>query len=431
MSITLTTTPLSTEDILVEWAYSTFDEATNVEISSDGISYAPISGSPFALGVGSAVASGLTDATKYYFRIKKTVWVGYTKSNGDSDTLLSFQEAFNFDGVNDYSIANAMTSLPFETFQSGSFWIKFNHAPPQVNTAAWIFLEYDGGGGNGSVFGMIETQQILPTYRRLFLTIYDVVGSTGNLNSVLDIPETQNEWFSITWALIKGVGANEFTLKTSVNGVLSVTGNDQGTLINNHQVNFGQTTIASVGGDKAEFTIDQFAIVKDKDLTDDRVAIYNGGEGTDVYQMYDPSDFVLYYDFNEGTANGDNSATGVLVSPPELIDRSPNGYDGTLQNTAKTGTVSNWVDSIDTALDVFTVTPLSTTSITFTVDANPSSLDVEFEYSDQADFSVIDGSGSTTTSVAVTGLDPNTLYYFRAKNTGMTGYFKIESATTL
>jgi len=342
MSITLTTTPLSTEDILVEWAYSTFDEATNVEISSDGISYAPISGSPFALGVGSAVASGLTDATKYYFRIKKTVWVGYTKSNGDSDTLLSFQEAFNFDGVNDYSIANAMTSLPFETFQSGSFWIKFNHAPPQVNTAAWIFLEYDGGGGNGSVFGMIETQQILPTYRRLFLTIYDVVGSTGNLNSVLDIPETQNEWFSITWALIKGVGANEFTLKTSVNGVLSVTGNDQGTLINNHQVNFGQTTIASVGGDKAEFTIDQFAIVKDKDITLDRVAIYNGGKGMDVYEAYNPSDFILYYDFNEGVADANNSA----ISTPELVDRSGNGYNGTLVNTTKNGTDSNWVDSI-------------------------------------------------------------------------------------
>ena len=59
--ITLTTTPLSTEYILVEWAYSTFDEITEVESSTDGITYEPITGSPFAKGTNTGVSSGLAD----------------------------------------------------------------------------------------------------------------------------------------------------------------------------------------------------------------------------------------------------------------------------------------------------------------------------------------------------------------------------------
>lgn len=52
------------------------------------------------------------------------------------------------------------------------------------------------------------------------------------------------------------------------------------------------------------------------------------------------TDLIVYYDFEEGVANGDN--TSILT----VLDQTTNNYQGTPYNLAKTGTSSNWVDGM-------------------------------------------------------------------------------------
>lgn len=393
MSITLTTTPLSDQDILIEWSYSTFDQETIVQKSTDGINWSIVL-SPLPAGTNSVVASGLTSGTKYYFRIKKTVWVGYTKANGDSDTFLNFKTGLSFDGVNDYaSIAN----ITLDSDWSINMLIN----PSDLSTFRVLFAT--DAGFNTTIY--------LENPRQLRI---------GNGSGGIDFWEFDagfgidvGEWNMITITRASGMGRVYF------NGIESNTGAKA------YAFDLTYNTLARASGG-LNGLMDEFVLWKGAVLSESQITeLYNGGLFTDKPQLIE-SNPDLHFRFNEGAGGADNTS----IIAPELVNDGSLG-DGTLINFAKTGTISNWVDSINTALDVFTVTPLSTTSITFTVDANPSSLDVEFEYSKLADFSVIDGSGSTTTSVAVTELDINTLYYFRAQNTGMTGYFKVESSQPL
>lgn len=427
--ITITTTPLSTSDIQVDWAYSTFNEATNLEVSADGITYTPVAGSPFPKGTNSTIVSGLTGATRYWFRIKKTVWVAYSKANDDSATLLDFDTALSFDGVNDNVRVNGVDAVPFAPLTSGSMWVKFLEPATSTHITRFLFVCYNGGGGNSSFVGITEVNgSAFPDLRALSLELWTKTGK--NLGVGFTIPDDIGVWFNIAWAVQPTGNTDEYRCAMTWNGVNAFQSIQVRT--GGQQDFYGTTRIGgnSGGSSNNAVVIDQFAILTNEDLTSGAEEIYNDGKGIDLYQKYDPSKFLVYYDFNEGIADANNAG----IAAPELIDRSGNGYTGTLNNFAKTGTTSNWVDSIDNAIEVFSLTPLTTTSITFTVTNNPDpnlATVIAFEYSKTSDFAVIVGSNATASSVVVLGLDINTKYYFRAQLVGMTGYFRVESSFAL
>jgi hypothetical protein len=85
--------------------------------------------------------------------------------------------------------------------------------------------------------------------------------------------------------------------------------------------------------------MDQFDVIINQDVISDRVVIDNNGAGIDLYKLYDPSKHVVYYDFDEGVPSGSNAGIS------QLIDRSGNNRTGTLNNFAKTGSISNWISS--------------------------------------------------------------------------------------
>lgn len=65
-----------------------------------------------------------------------------------------------------------------------------------------------------------------------------------------------------------------------------------------------------------------------------------------------------YYDFNQGTAGGDNT------SITELVDRGPNGYDGSLSGFTLDGTSSNFLAPGPVLHGPCAVVPVSLTSFT-------------------------------------------------------------------
>ncbi|MDQ2769052.1 MAG: FG-GAP-like repeat-containing protein [Bacteroidota bacterium] len=132
-----------------------------------------------------------------------------------------------------------------------------------------------------------------------------------------------------------------------------------------------------------------------------------------------------YYSFDEGTPGGTN--TGLTT----LYDLTANANHGTLNNSALSGSTSNWVESY--ALVVPTATAASATAANgftanWTAPATGTVTNYLLDVSTAADFSsAVSGSPFTvaapTLSKAVTGLAASTTYYYRvrADKTSVTG----------
>lgn len=121
-----------------------------------------------------------------------------------------------------------------------------------------------------------------------------------------------------------------------------------------------------------------------------------------------------YYNFNEGTANGNNTAT-------TLPDLSPNAYNGTLNGFALSGTASNWVESYAMVIPTATAAT-DTTANGFTANWTVPQVGVVDNYllyvaTDEAFTNQISGYNPKTiasgNSEIVTGLSPKTTYYYK------------------
>ncbi|MBS1511994.1 MAG: fibronectin type III domain-containing protein [Bacteroidetes bacterium] len=130
-----------------------------------------------------------------------------------------------------------------------------------------------------------------------------------------------------------------------------------------------------------------------------------------------PANLLAYYNFDQGTAEGNNA--GITT----LTDVSGNGNDGIMVNFANTGSSSNFVGSyamvvpVANAADNITTTSFDAHWSTPTFGAG--NIDnYRIEVSTEADFNtVIPGVPFYvpfgTNSYTVTGLNPNTTYYFK------------------
>ncbi len=148
---------------------------------------------------------------------------------------------------------------------------------------------------------------------------------------------------------------------------------------------------------------------------------------TDMINTTNPLSFGLlgYYNFNAGTANGNNA--GVT----SVSDISSSAYNGTLNGFALTGTTSNWIESYAMVLPTAT----ETTNITiggFAANWTAPIVGIVDNYllyiaTDEAFTNPVTGYNPKTiapaTSETVTGLSPNTTYYYKlvADKTSVTG----------
>jgi hypothetical protein len=215
------------------------------------------------------------------------------------------QNALSFDGTNDY------VSIPFPSMTLSSFsvemWIK------KHNTANTHFFSLYQGS-NYIVLGSYGASGI-DTW-------------AGGLSPVMISygPQITEAWFHVafTWD-----GSQQVLY---INGTAEVTQATTGSLSNSGSMGL------TLG---CRYTKDiQFA---NADI--DEVRFWNYArtqsqieDNKDVELTGNEPGLLLYYNFNQGTAGGDNS--GITT----LNDITPNGLNGTLTNFALTGATSNWVD---------------------------------------------------------------------------------------
>ena len=142
-----------------------------------------------------------------------------------------------------------------------------------------------------------------------------------------------------------------------------------------------------------------------------------------LFRSGSSSGLVAYYNFDDGTAAGTNTVT-------TLFDQTSNAYNGTLNNFALSGTVSNWVESYAMVVPSPNVaTSIGSAGFTanwaapgvgivtnYVLDVSTSSIFSSF-------VSGYNGLSVAGTSQTVTGLSPATNYYYRvrANKTSVTG----------
>src|SRR6185437_12328633 len=117
---------------------------------------------------------------------------------------------------------------------------------------------------------------------------------------------------------------------------------------------------------------------------------------------------LAYYQFDEGVASGNNSAITTLT------DVTGNGYDGTLNNFALTGTTSNWTNPGGVTNGVNApafvapvVTVNSPTICAGTAATLTASGVVTYTWSSSATTATITATPTVTTNYTVTGADAN------------------------
>ncbi len=143
-----------------------------------------------------------------------------------------------------------------------------------------------------------------------------------------------------------------------------------------------------------------------------------------------------YYTFDAGTPGSDNAGNTVLY------DLTPNSYNGTLNNFALNGSSSNWVESYAMVIPV-AGQPTSISGNKFVANWSlPFSGTIDkfiVEVSTDSSFSTFTQYASlfgNSTNTSITGLQPNTKYYYRVRAeksslTGQGAYSAIMYATTL
>ncbi len=220
------------------------------------------------------------------------------------------QNALHFDGVDD----NVTTTYPGvlgtanRTFEA---WIYISSSP----SANMAILDY----GLNAV-GSRNTFLVTPSNKLSFIS----GGTNANISSSINAVAL-GQWTHVAFVLNNGTGylyANGIQVGTGLLTTVN-TPSGSGDLIIGQRVTGGNTPFE---GKIDEVRIWDVALTPAQLLANMNTEFCGNEAGLQAY-----------YKFNQGTAGGTN--TGLTAAP----DRSGNGYNGTLQNFALTGSTSNWV----------------------------------------------------------------------------------------
>jgi hypothetical protein len=232
-------------------------------------------------------------------------------------TGFSQQNALDFDNVDDQiTVANASAAIANSTNISLSLWVY----PTNTNIT---FPDYDGFAGfrNNTTADFYMVQHIATSVEARFRnsagTAFDVIFSNLSIN---------------TWQHLVLI-YNGSTLTLYKNGLSVGSVAASGTITSTTETFYMGNLIYQGTNFFLKGKLDEVSLWN-KALTSQEVTcIYNN--------HIDPSDpnLKLYYKFNQGVANGNNSGVATLQN-------TVTGYPGTMLAFAKTGTSSNFVPGV-------------------------------------------------------------------------------------
>ncbi len=236
------------------------------------------------------------------------------------------KNALDFDGGNDYVNISAVSStmIGAESDFSVEFWANLEPVFTDSRRGS-IFSVNDGGGAN---------------LNRILLYIHD--GSdVGKENRIGVVDAGINPDFDIIGPIIADDTWHHVAYtRSGTTGTLYVDGLSVGT--HTADFTFQSGDLWSLGQEfDGSTTMSDFI---DGQLDDVRIWDVARTEAEIQANMFSDltgseSNLIAYYDFNQGFADGSNTAFTTL------IDRTSNNYDGFLGSFTLTGTFSNWVSS--------------------------------------------------------------------------------------
>lgn len=307
-------------------------------------------------------------------------------------TTLSAQgNALNLDGVNDYiNVPNAsaynFSKFTFET------WLLWN--PTNANDLQFL-------SSKGFEIMELHTSSIGVNSLRFIPTTGVFLDATNVL--------TPGRWQHIACVYDPSISL----AKMYINGVEVVLTNNGANPLstaitnNNNAINLGRRADASF---YLKGSLDEVRIFNTVRSSSEVYA--------DMISSIPPStpNLITYYNFNTGAASGNN------VGATSVTDLSTNANNAVIINAALTGNTSNWVESYAMVVPTATAaTNVSGTSFTANWVASAlGTVDNYFLYvSTTADFasfvSGYNGLSVSGTSQIVTGLQTNTIYFYRVR----------------
>lgn len=299
-----------------------------------------ISGSPFSVSgtTLSRTFNGLRPNTNYYYRVRtensSLTGVGAVSVTQEVRTLNLMSPPGNclaLDGSNDY------ISVPVSSGINNQF------ANNRITVETWVFLKSHAAG---SAMPALITEGWDGNIKFSLHQIQGGINAGFHYGSWTEVrfadPLPLNRWVHIAATYDKA------NLKLYINGELVAT---------------KASTLNLPNGN------DEWRVGRRWDNNDctngfmDEVKIYNEAltQNQIILDMRDtgsvmPENLVLYYDFDQGLAGGSNVGANLAT------DRSGNRRNGTLNNFALTGNISNWISSYAMVLPRATAATNITTS---------------------------------------------------------------------
>ncbi|WP_219011089.1 HYR domain-containing protein [Aquimarina litoralis] len=294
---------------------------TNISISGTGAAAFSLGALPTSVAAGTSETFDIDFAPATDGTFDALVTIESNDSDADPYTFsITGQtgvagETFNFDGTNDYALANINSSSTDFTLEA---WFKADSGASGYR--AIMVWQKTGANKETSIevsgAGLIRLGQYDYTVNR-----FQQVFSTTNVKD--------DQWHHVAavkisdiWTLyIDGVEEGTLTLRSNNAAYTDLTD----FRIGNIQLDSGGLS-EHFRGEIDEVRIWDYARTC-REILDQMNCELTGSE----------TDLLAYYDFEQGVSGGNNRLE------TQVLDQGPNGYHATLYNTTLSGTTSNWI----------------------------------------------------------------------------------------
>lgn len=291
-------------------------------------------------------------------------------------------QGLNFDGSNDYvtinSVAPEFSGLTTFTVE---FWMKADKNA-QTNVRVGLFAVNKAVSAGDNVF--IITMGGMNAQDGKLLIVDDVTG--------FDFVSTQvigdNVCHHIAYV------RDQSTARMYIDGTQAGTHVPDYTFSASNRFSLGHEWDNTTSSDQFEGTLEEVRLWNTaRTATEISNAMHAELAGTEA-------GLIAYYPFNQGIPNGNNSGLTTL------IDFSPNGNSGTLNNFALTGTISNWIPACNDEIEPNTIAEHTNSAINVYPNPAPEYIRIEGVFEKPQTITIVNAHGETVLNTTLSGTNP-------------------------